>query len=74
MSSRKNFAQGRFYPDSPKEIEEIFKGALDKEEIDYTKLTDMAITRRIQPIFEGMGWPLSRVIEGRIQKSLAEYL
>ena len=25
MNSRKNFAQGRFYPDSPKEIEEIFK-------------------------------------------------
>ena len=36
MSNRKNFAQGRFYPGNSKEIERIFKEALEGEEVDYT--------------------------------------
>jgi len=50
------------------------EGKINKEEVDYSKLTDMAITRRIQPVFDGMGWPLSRVIEGRVQTNLQEFL
>jgi len=34
MSSRKNFAQGRFYPDDPQEIEKIFEDAVRNEKID----------------------------------------